>query len=190
MKKSAYLLSTIIILQTVAGCAILSKQPKERVAVVKTEKGTFVIEFYNDSAPIAVENFQKLIGMKFYDGLKFHRIENTPGLNIVQGGCPNGDGSGGPGWTIVDEYTDPDQRKHIRGTVAMARSSLPDSSGSQFYICLKPQPHLDGQYTTFGGVIQGMEVVDTLVVDDVITSIRLEAKSKHVKAKHVKDTEN
>lgn len=184
MKKFAYLLSTIIVLQTLTGCAILpfGKGSKEQVAVVKTEKGTFVIEFYTESAPIAVENFHKLIGMKFYDGLIFHRIENNPGLNIVQGGCPNGDGYGGPGWTIVDEYTNPEQRKHIRGTVAMARSSLPNSSGSQFYICLKPQPHLDGQYTTFGGVIQGMEIVDTLVVGDVITSIRLEAKSKHVKA--------
>ncbi len=184
MKKFAYLLSTIIMLQTVTGCTILpfGKESKEQVAVVKTEKGTIVIEFYADSAPIAVENFQKLIGMKFYDGLIFHRIENNPGLNIVQGGCPNGDGFGGPGWTIVDEYTNPKQRKHIRGTVAMARSSLPNSSGSQFYICLKPQPHLDGQYTTFGGVLQGMEIVDTLVVGDVITSIRLEAKSKHGKA--------
>ena len=184
MKRFALLLSIIIILQTVSGCAILpfGKKSKEQVAVVKTEKGTIVIEFYTDAAPIAVENFQKLIGMKFYDGLTFHRIENNPRLNIVQGGCPNGDGYGGPGWTIDDEYTNPEQRKHIRGTVAMARTRLPNSSGSQFYICLKPQPHLDGQYTTFGGVIKGMEIVDTLVVGDVITSIRLEAKSKHVKA--------
>ena len=190
MKNFAYLLATIIILQTVTGCAILpiGKKSKEQVtdieqvAVVNTEKGIFVIEFYTDSAPIAVENFKKLIGMKFYDGLAFHRIENHPGLNIVQGGRPKGDGTGGPGWTIEDEYTKPEQMKHIRGTVAMARSYLPNSSGSQFYICLKPQPHLDGQYTTFGGVIQGMEIVDTLVVGDAITSIRLEEKSKHVKA--------
>lgn len=184
MKKFTYLLSIIIILQIVSGCAILpfGKKSKEQVAVVDTEKGTFVIEFYNDSAPLAVENFQKLISMKFYDGLKFHRIENRPGLNIVQGGCPNGDGYGGPGWTILDEYTNPNQQKHIRGTVAMARSRQPNSSGSQFYICLKPQPHLDGQYTTFGGVIQGMEVVDKLEINDVMTSIILEAKSKYVKA--------
>ncbi len=155
---------------------------KEQVAVITTEKGTIVIEFYTESAPKAVENFKKLINNKFYDGLIFHRIENYPGLNIVQGGCPNGDGFGGPGWTIVDEYTNPNQRKHIRGTIAMARSQLPNSSGSQFYICLKPQPHLDGQYTTFGGVIKGMEVVDTLVVGDTMTTIRLEAKSNYVKA--------
>jgi len=155
---------------------------KEQVAVITTEKGTIVIEFYTESAPEAVENFKKLINNKFYDGLIFHRIENYPGLNIVQGGCPNGDGFGGPGWTIADEYTNPNQRKHIRGTIAMARSQLPNSSGSQFYICLKPQPHLDGQYTTFGGVIKGMEVVDTLVVGDTMTTIRLEAKSNYVKA--------
>ncbi|MDE0483872.1 MAG: peptidylprolyl isomerase [Candidatus Poribacteria bacterium] len=155
---------------------------KEEVAVVKTKKGTFVIEFYTESAPVAVENFKKLIEQKFYDGLTFHRIVDAPGLNIVQGGCPRGDGTGSPGWTIKDEYTNPNQRKHIRGTVAMARASIPDSSGSQFYICLKPQPHLDGQYTTFGGVIQGMDVVDLLQIGDVMTTIRLEAKSKYVKA--------
>ena len=154
----------------------------EQVAVITTEKGTIVIEFYTESAPVAVENFKKLINQKFYDGLIFHRIENYPGLNIVQGGCPNGDGFGGPGWTIVDEYTNPNQRKHIRGTIAMARSQFPNSAGSQFYICLKPQPHLDGQYTTFGGVIKGMEIVDTLVVGDTMTTIRLEAKSNYVKA--------
>ena len=207
MKTLTYLLPFIIVLLTITGCANLpsgaekelngqvdtpsgggeiSKEqvetPPEEVAVVKTEKGTIVIEFYPESAPVAVENFKKLINLKFYDGIIFHRIVNDPGLNIVQGGCPNGDGTGGPGWTIVDEYTNANQRKHMRGTVAMARASIPNSAGSQFYICLKPQPHLDGQYTTFGGVIQGMEIVDNLVIGDVITQIRLEAKSKYVKA--------
>ncbi len=186
MKRLAYLLPLIIVLFTLTGCAILpfvgEKEPKEQVAVLSTEKGTIVIEFYPESAPVAVENYKRLIDMKFYDGLTFHRIVKDPGLNIVQGGCPKGDGTGGPGWTIIDEYTNANQRKHIRGTIAMARSNRPDSSGSQFYICLKPQPHLDGQYTTFGGVVQGMEVVDNLVVGDVITKIRLEAKSKYVKA--------
>ena len=183
MKILIYLLPAIIIAYTLTGCALpFGKEPKEPVAVVTTEKGAFVIEFYTESAPVAVENFKKLITQKFYDGLTFHRIVNAPGLNIVQGGCPNGDGTGGPGWNIVDEYTNPNQRKHMRGTVAMARANMPDSSGSQFYICLKPQPHLDGQYTTFGGVIQGMAVVDFLQMGDVITTIRLEAKSKYVKA--------
>ena len=192
MKTLAYLLPLIIVTFTLTGCVLpffSSKDPKEQgevpkeeVAVVKTKKGTFVIEFYTEAAPVAVENFKKLIEQKFYDGLTFHRIVDAPGLNIVQGGCPKGDGTGSPGWTIKDEYTNPNQRKHIRGTVAMARASIPDSSGSQFYICLKPQPHLDGQYTTFGGVIQGMDVVDLLQIGDVMTTIRLEAKSKYVKA--------
>ncbi len=184
MKRLVYCLVIIAVLQTMTGCAILpfGKGSKEQVAVVKTKKGTFVIEFYPESAPVAVDNFKKLIDLKFYDGLTFHRIEKTPGLNVVQGGCPEGNGRGGPGWTIVDEYTNPNQRKHVRGTVAMARANLPNSSGSQFYICLSPQPHLDGSYTTFGGVIQGMEVVDTLVIGDVMKTIRLEAKSKYVKS--------
>ncbi len=156
-------------------------EPEEQVAVVTTDKGTFVVEFYPDSAPVAVENFKKLINQKFYDGLTFHRKVDEPGLNVVQGGCPDGDGMGGPGWTIIDEYTNSNQRPHVRGTVAMARTGAPNSSGSQFYVCLKPQPHLDGQYTTFGGVIQGMEVVDRLSVGDIMTKIRLEAKSNYVK---------
>ena len=185
MKTLTYLLPLITIVPLIfTSCALFSfdKGPKEQVAVVSTEKGTFVFEFYAESAPVAVENFKKLINQKFYDGLTFHRIINDPGLNIVQGGCPKGDGTGGPGWNIVDEYTNPNQRKHVRGTVAMARANIPDSSGSQFYICLKPQPHLDGQYTTFGGVIKGMEVVDFLEIGDVMTTIQLEAKSKYVKA--------
>ncbi len=192
MKTLAHLLPQIIVTLTLTGCVLpffSSKDPKEQVevpkeevAVVKTKKGTFVIEFYIESAPVAVENFKKLIKQKFYDGLTFHRIVDAPGLNIVQGGCPRGDGTGSPGWTIKDEYTNPNQRKHLRGTVAMARADIPDSSGSQFYICLKPQPHLDGQYTTFGGVIQGMDVVDLLQIGDVMTTIRLEVKSKYVKA--------
>ena len=176
----------LLLLLTLIGCALpFGRQltPEEQAAVVTTDKGTFVLEFYPDAAPVAVDNFIKLTNQKFYDGLTFHRKVDAPGLNIIQGGCPKGDGSGGPGWTIIDEYTNPNQRPHVRGTMAMARvPDTPNSSGSQFYICLKPQPHLDGNYTTFGGVIQGMDVVDRLEIGDVMTKIRLEAKSKYVKA--------
>ena len=180
-KSSTFL---FLLLLTIAGCALPFNRnltPEEQVAVVTTDKGIFVFEFYPDAAPAAVDNFIKLIDMKFYDGLTFHRKVDAPGLNIIQGGCPKGDGTGGPGWNIVDEYTNPNQRPHVRGTVAMARANAPNSAGSQFYICFKPQPHLDGQYTTFGGVIQGMDVVDRLEIDDVMTRIRLEARSKYVK---------
>ncbi|RKU32996.1 hypothetical protein C6499_02170 [Candidatus Poribacteria bacterium] len=172
----------LILLTLIVGCALpfsSNLTPEEQVAVVTTDKGIVVIEFYPDAAPIAVENFIKLINQKFYDGLTFHRRVDE---FVVQGGCPNGDGTGGPGWNITDEYTNPNQRPHLRGTVAMARTQAPNSSGSQFYICFKPQPYLDGNYTTFGGVIQGMDVVDRLQVGDVMTKIRLEAKSKYVKA--------
>ncbi len=171
----------IILLTLIIGCALPfggNLTPEELVAVVTTDRGIFVIEFYPDAASVAVANFIKLINQKFYDGLTFHRI--IEGF-VAQGGCPVGDGTGGPGWTITDEYTNPNQRPHLRGTVAMARTNAPNSSGSQFYICFKPQPTLDGNYTTFGGVIQGMDVVDRLEIGDVMTKIRLEAKSKHVK---------
>ena len=171
-----------LFLTLIVGCALPfsgTSTPEAQVAVVTTDKGIVVIELYPDAAPIAVENFTKLINQKFYDGLTFHRRVDE---FVVQGGCPNGDGTGGPGWTIADEYTNPNQRPHLRGTVAMARTQEPNSSGSQFYICFKPQPYLDGNYTTFGGVVQGMDVVDRLQVGDVMTKIRLEAKSKYVKA--------
>ena len=172
----------LILLTLITGCALPfsgNLTPEDQVAVVTTDRGIFVIEFYPDAAPVAVDNFIKLINQKFYDGLTFHRI--IEGF-VAQGGCPKGDGTGGPGWTIVDEYTNPNQRPHLRGTVAMARTAAPNSSGSQFYICFKPQPDLDGNYTTFGGVTQGMDVVDRLEIGDVMTKIRLEAKSKYVKA--------
>ncbi|MCY3743907.1 MAG: peptidylprolyl isomerase [Candidatus Poribacteria bacterium] len=172
----------LLLLTLIIGCALPFGQnltPEEQVAVVTTDKGTVVIEFYPDAAPVAVDNFIKLINQKFYDGLTFHRRVDE---FVVQGGCPNGDGTGGPGWNITDEYMHPNQRPHLRGTVAMARTSAPNSSGSQFYICFKPQPSLDGNYTTFGGVIQGMDVVDRLAIGDVMTKIRLEAKSKYVQA--------
>ena len=191
MRKTRYLLNhnllykspafLILVLTLISGCALLSRgpeTPEEQVAVVTTDKGIFVIEFYKDAAPIAVANFIKLIDQKFYDGLTFHRRVDE---FVVQGGCPNGDGTGGPGWNIADEYTNPNQRPHLRGTVAMARTQAPNSSGSQFYVCFKPLPYLDGDYTTFGGVIQGMDVVDRLEMGDVMTKIRLEAKSKYVK---------
>ena len=184
MKTTAYFL-LFLVLQTLVGCALPpsgNQPPEEQVAVVTTDKGQFVIEFYPDAAPVAVENFTKLIKQKFYDGLTFHRKVDQDGLNIIQGGCPKGDGTGGPGWNIIDEYTDPNQRPHLRGTVAMARANKPNSAGSQFYICLKPQPHLDGNYTTFGSVIHGMDIVDLLEMGDVMTKIRLEAKSKYVQA--------
>ena len=191
MRKHHRIVSFIFVIIScnfIIGCATRQAnnapidEPKEQVAVVKTGQGTFVIKFYPDSAPVAVENFRKLIEKGFYDGITFHRRENTKNLSIIQGGDPNGDGTGGPGYTIIDEYTNANQRPHLRGTVAMARTNAPNSAGSQFYICLKPQRFLDGRYTTFGQVIKGMDVVDKLRVGDVIKTAKLEARSKYVKS--------
>jgi len=164
-------------------CSIIlspSETLEEQVVTMRTTKGKIVIELYPETAPVAVDNFKKLIKKRFYNGLTFHRKVNNESLNIVQGGDPNGDGTGGPGYTIIDEYTLPNQPPHLRGTVAMARTNAPNSAGSQFYICLKPQPHLDGRYTTFGQVIQGMDVVDLLEIGDSMKTDRLEVKSKYV----------
>jgi len=149
----------------------------DKVAVITTNKGDIVIELYPDSAPKTVENFNKLIGMKFYDGLTFHRYE--PGF-VIQGGRR----LGRPAQTIPGEFQDPKlsakMHKHDTGTIAMARvGGEPDSATSQFYICLTPQPGLDGDYTTFGQVITGMDVVQQLRQGDVMKKIRLVDKSKY-----------
>ncbi len=123
-----------------------------------------VVELYPNTAPITVENFQKLVGMKFYDGLTFHRI--IPGF-MIQGGCPEGTGMGDPGWEIKGEFSAngvENNLSHERGVLSMARSNDPDSAGSQFFICHSTAgcSHLDGQYATFGRVVVGMNVVDEI----------------------------
>ena len=132
---------------------------------IETENGKILIELYPDSAPNTVANFKALVVNTYYDGLEFHRV--IPGF-MAQGGCPDGNGMGGPGYKVKAEFN---ERKHERGTVAMARSQDPDSAGSQFYICFGPQPHLDGQYTIFGQVTEGMEVVDQIKQDDVMIKL-------------------
>ena len=143
------------------------------------------IELYPDTAPITVENFIKLVRDGFYDGLTFHRV--IPGF-MIQGGCPNGTGTGGPGWHIKGEFASngvENPLKHTRGVISMARAMDPDSAGSQFFIMHQDAPHLDGQYAAFGKVTSGMEVADGIVSQrtdradkplepQVIASIRVE----------------
>lgn len=120
-------------------------------------------ELYEDIAPITVANFEKLAGEGFYNGLIFHRV--IPGF-MIQGGCPKGDGTGGPGYTIKGEFTDngfKNDLKHTRGVLSMARTYVPDSAGSQFFIMVDDAPHLDGQYASFGKVTEGMEAADKIV---------------------------
>jgi peptidyl-prolyl cis-trans isomerase B (cyclophilin B) len=142
-------------------------------AIVETDRGTFVMELYPKVAPKTVENFETLVKKGFYNGLTFHRV--VPDF-VVQGGDPDGTGMGGPGYTVPAEIDK--NEHHLRGTVATARTGDQvnpnrESSGSQFYICLKPQPGLDGDYTIFGGVIKGMDVVDQIQKGDHMKKITL-----------------
>ena len=136
----------------------------DEVAVIDTKFGKIILEFYLDVAPGHVANFKKLARSGFYDGCTFHRV--IPNF-MIQGGDPNSkdadrsnDGLGGPGYTINAEFN---KRQHLRGIVSMARTPDPNSAGSQFFICVADIPHLDGQYTVFGKVIKGMDVVDQIV---------------------------
>lgn len=132
------------------------------VTIKMADGGVIKAELYPEIAPISVENFIKLAGSGFYNGLIFHRV--IPGF-MIQGGCPDGTGMGGPGWTIKGEFSSngvQNDLKHTRGVLSMARAMSPNSAGSQFFIMHETSPHLDGQYAAFGKVIEGMEVVDKI----------------------------
>ena len=142
-------------------------------AIIDTDRGTVVLELYPKVAPKTVDNFETLTKKGFYNGLTFHRVVQD---FVVQGGDPDGTGTGGPGYTVPAEIDK--NEHHLRGSVATARTGdqvNPErkSSGSQFYICLQPQPGLDGDYTIFGGVISGMEVVDQIQKGDKMKTITL-----------------
>jgi len=144
---------------------------KSYIATISTAKGDIVVQLDANAAPLTVNNFVFLARQGFYNGLTFHRVE--PGF-VIQGGDPTGTGGGGPGYTVPAEIGLP----HVEGAIAMARR--PDevnpsraSSGSQFYITLAPTPFLDGAYTVFGRVIEGMDVVRSIAVGDVIEKITI-----------------
>ncbi|MDD3428506.1 MAG: peptidylprolyl isomerase [Oscillospiraceae bacterium] len=123
---------------------------------------TMLVELDEKAAPITCENFLKLVNDGFYNGLTFHRI--IPGF-MIQGGCPEGTGMGGPGYGIKGEFSANgvnNPLKHTRGVISMARSQMPNSAGSQFFIMHANAPHLDGQYAAFGHVVEGIEVVDEI----------------------------
>ena len=133
------------------------------VTIEMEDGGKMVAELYPQVAPNTVNNFISLIQKGFYDGLIFHRV--IPGF-MIQGGDPQGTGVGGPGYEIPGEFTGngfKNELKHDRGVLSMARTMDPDSAGSQFFIMVEPAPHLDGQYASFGKVIEGMEVADAIV---------------------------
>jgi peptidyl-prolyl cis-trans isomerase B (cyclophilin B) len=140
-------------------------------ATIYTEKGNMKVEFYDQETPGTVANFRKLAGEGFYDGLTFHRV--IPNF-VIQGGCPKGTGSGGPGYTIKCE-TSADKQYHDRGVLSMAHAGK-DTGGSQFFICHNRQgtQHLDGKHTAFGKVIEGVDLVDDIRAGDKITKIVLD----------------
>lgn len=161
MKKFSIIVVFLLIL---LGCAV-PPQAKE-FALIATRHGDIKIELNADKAPKTVANFKKLAREGFYDGLTFHRV--VTGF-VAQGGDPKGTGTGGPGYTVEAEI-DP-SLKHVAGTVAMARQGdfvnpQRRSSGSQFYICLAPAPHLNGAYTIFGQVVEGMNNVLKIKIGD------------------------
>ena len=137
---------------------------------ISTDKGDMIAELYDNETPITVNNFKDLIVKKFYDGLNFHRV--IPNF-VIQGGCPNGTGSGGPGYNIPCEVTAPNQF-HDRGVLSMAHAGR-NTGGSQFFVCHNRQgtAHLDGNHTCFGKVNEGLEVIDAISPGDKINSITI-----------------
>ncbi len=146
-----------------------------KTATIETDKGTIVADLFDEEAPGTVANFEKLANSEFYDGTRFHRVISN---FMIQGGDPlsrdpnnRRGGTGGPGYTIKCE-THRNTHRHEAGTLSMAHAGK-DTGGSQFFICHSPQRHLDGVHTVFGQVREGMDVVNSIRQNDVITSIRV-----------------
>lgn len=143
-----------------------AEKPRPHV-LIETDRGKLTIELLPDVAPKTVARFTELVRKGFYNGLTFHRV--VPKF-LIQGGDPAGDGTGGSGQIIPAEFS---EKKHQAGTVGMARTKHPDSADSQFYICLEPQPFLDGKYTVFGQVVEGLEVLPKIQENDVMRKVSL-----------------
>ncbi len=133
-------------------------------AIIETDKGKIELILFEKEAPNTVANFEKLANSGFYNGLTFHRV--IPDF-VIQGGCPKGNGTGGPGYTIKCEIN---PHKHGTGALSMAHAGK-DTGGSQFFITHSPQPHLDGVHTVFGEVVKGMEVVNSIKAGDVMNKV-------------------
>jgi len=180
MKIKNILIVLIIFISITLGC-IGDKQKSDavtsgetgtnRVATIVTDKGTIKFELYEKEAPITTKNFIELAQKGFYDGLTFHRVE--PGF-VIQGGDPNGDGTGGSEKTIPLEIAP--NLTHKKGAVAMARSNDPNSASSQFYICLEDAKFLDKNYAIFGQVIEGQDVVEKIAIGDKMLKVTIGEK--------------
>ncbi len=153
-----------------------SKVGEYKIAIIHTEKGDMKLELFGDEAPITVCNFANLANEGFYKDLSFHRV--IPNF-VIQGGCPYGNGVGGPGYEIVCEC-DEQSHKHLRGTLSMAHAGR-DTGGSQFFVCHSPQPHLDGVHTVFGQISsedkESLEVLDSIRQGDKIIDIEIKKEA-------------
>jgi len=139
-----------------------------KVATFETDKGTIRVELFDDKAPKTVENFETLCGKEYYDGLKFHRVIDD---FMIQGGCPLGTGTGGPGYQFEDEFH-PDLRHDEPGVLSMANAG-PNTNGSQFFITHTATPHLDDRHSVFGKVTEGQDVVDSIEQGDKMNTVRV-----------------
>jgi peptidyl-prolyl cis-trans isomerase B (cyclophilin B) len=145
---------------------------KQYTATIETEKGDLVLELFASDVPATVNNFVFLARDGFYNRTTFHRVVREPPF-VVQGGCPADDVNCNPGYFINHEIT---EHTHVTGALSMARTSQPNTNGCQFFICLTPQPHLDGRYSVFGQLTEGWDVLDRIEQGDVITRITIEEK--------------
>ena len=137
-----------------------------KVATIETSKGVIRLELHEDRAPKTVANFEKLAGEGFYDGLKFHRV--IPNF-MIQTGCPQGTGTGGPGYQFEDEFDD--SLRHDRAGILSMANAGPNTNGSQFFITHGPPPHLDGKHSVFGVVTEGQDVVDSIEQGDTMEKV-------------------
>ena len=166
------------VLVVFAGKEMDMKNPE--ITITMEDGGVIRAELYPEIAPNTVRNFVSLVGKGYYDGLIFHRVIES---FMIQGGCPEGSGMGGPGYSIKGEFAQNgfvNDLRHTRGVLSMARSMMPDSAGSQFFIMHADSPHLDGSYAAFGKVVEGMDVVDR------IAEVRVDYNDRPLKTQKMK----
>jgi len=160
-----------VVIAVVVAVVVITTMPEQpkTYATIETEKGNLVLELFASDVPMTVNNFVTLARDGFYDGLTFHRV--VPDF-VVQGGCPVGDGTGGPGYQFDDEITG---HTHVAGALSMANSGA-NTNGSQFFITYTPQHHLDGHHSVFGQLVEGMDVLERIEPGDVMIRVTIEEK--------------